>query len=232
MKLSTIVVFLHVSVTGISQNSSSPTVIGEMRNVMWKGQLAGNIYLDTLKDKQNLYGLGPLEYLAGEIMILNGNSYISTVVSSSEMKVVESFDVKAPFFGYVYISKWKSNSLPDSIQSINQLEQYLTVTTKNISQPYFFRIKGEVETATIHIVNLPKGTKVSSPTEAHEGQTNYTLKKEEVEILGFYSQKHKAIFTHHDTFLHMHLISSDLMKMGHLDDVKFKKGSLTLYLPQ
>lgn len=72
---------------------------------------------------------------------------------------------------------------------------------------------------------------VSSPDEAHQGQKNYTLYNEQSEIIGFFSTEHKAIFTHHDTYLHMHLITADRQKMGHLDDVRFKKGTMMLYLP-
>jgi acetolactate decarboxylase len=49
--------------------------------------------------------------------------------------------------------------------------------------------------------------------------------------IGFFSTEHKAIFTHHDTFLHMHLITTDRQKMGHLDEVFLKKGTIKLYLP-
>ena len=94
-----------------------------------------------------------------------------------------------------------------------------------------FRLTGTVETAKIHIVNLPKGSKVSSPDEAHKGQTDFPLTDEQAEIVGFFSTEHKAIFTHHDTYLHMHLITTDRQKMGHLDELLLKKGTVKLYLP-
>ena len=66
--------------------------------------------------------------------------------------------------------------------------------------------------------------------EAHQGQVNYTLTNENVEIVGFYSTKHQGIFTHHDSFLHMHLITTDEQKMGHLDAVQLKE--MKLFLPK
>lgn len=213
------------------QTSGDVKIVGEMKNVMWKGQLSGSINLDTLTNKTHLYGLGPVEYLRGEILIVDGKSYKSTVVSGKTMKVEETYDLKAPFFGYAVISKWTEHELPDSVQSIPQLETYLVQTTKNAPRPFMFKLTGTVEQATIHVVNLPEGSKVSSPDEAHEGQKNYDLKNEQSEIIGFFSTEHKAIFTHHDTFLHMHLITKDRLKMGHLDKVVFKKGMVKLYLP-
>ena len=82
----------------------------------------------------------------------------------------------------------------------------------------------------IHVQNLPEGTKVSSPEEAHQGQTNFTLKNEQVEIVGFFSTEHQGIFTHHDSYLHMHLLTTDESKMGHLDQVE--STEMKLYLPR
>jgi len=48
------------------ENQSIIQVVGAMKNVMWKGELGGTISLDTIKDKNGLYGLGPVEYLTGE----------------------------------------------------------------------------------------------------------------------------------------------------------------------
>lgn len=217
--------------TKAQQTTNEVKIVGQMKNVMWKGQLYGNINLDTIANKTNLYGLGPVEYLAGEILIINGKSYKSTVVSDSTMKVEETYVIKAPFFGYANISKWTEQTLPESIQTIQQLEQYLDKVTKSSPRPFMFKLSGTVEQATIHIVNLPKGSKVSSPDEAHKGQKNYELQNEQAVIIGFFSTEHKAIFTHHDTFLHMHLMTTDKQKMGHLDKVLFKKGAMKLYLP-
>ena len=236
MKLSKIligftVLLLTKNYTTAQQADSGVKIIGAMKNVMWNGQLYGNIYLDTIADKQHLYGLGPVEYLSGELLIFDGSSYKSTVLSEMTMKVEETYKVQAPFFGYANIDKWDEQRLPDSVQSMKQLEVYLDRTTRSARRPFMFKIAGTVDEATIHIVNLPQGTIVKSPNDAHLGQTNFSLTDEEVDILGFFSTDHKAVFTHHDTYLHMHLITSDRKKMGHLDYVFFKKGTIKLFLP-
>lgn len=236
MKLLTALVglfILSISIdsTKAQQSTNEVKIVGQMKNVMWKGQLYGTIHLDTISNKKNLYGLGPVEYLAGEIMIFDGQSYQSTVISDSTMKIEETFDIKAPFFAYANISQWTEHTLPDSIQTIPQLETYLDQLTKNSPRPFMFKLSGEVAHAAIHVVNLPKGAKVSSPEEAHRGQKNYVIQNEEVDIVGFFSTEHKAIFTHHDTFLHMHLMTKDKQKMGHLDDVLLKANTIKIYLP-
>ena len=227
-----LVILLLTTYSTIAQQVNNKVkIVGQMKDVMWKGQLFGNISLDTIKNKDHLYGLGPVEYLTGEILIIDGKSYKSTVVTDTTMKVEENYKLKAPFFAYANITKWREQTLPDSIQTIQQLEQYLDRTTKSAPCPFIFKLKGPVEEARVHIVSLPKGSKVNSPDEAHKGQRNYKLTNEFADIVGFFSTEHKTIFTQHDTFLHLHLITADKQKMGHLDEVIFKKGMMTLYLP-
>lgn len=216
----------------VPQTNNEVKIVGEMKNVMWKGQLYGSIDLDTITNKTNLFALGPVENLSGEIVIIDGKSYKSTVASDSTMIVEETYHIKAPFFGYANISKWTEQTLPYSIETIQQFETYLDKVTKNAPRPFMFKLTGIIDQATIHIVNLPKGSKVSSPDEAHKGQVNYELNNEQSVLIGFFSTEHKSIFTHHDTYVHMHLMTTDLQKMGHLDEVLFKKGTMKLFLPK
>ena len=227
--LTGIALFFLSNTSKVKTANNDIKIVGAMKNVMWKGQLYGTIDLDTIANKKHLYGFGPVEYLSGELLIVDGKSYKSTVINETIMKVEETYKVKAPFFAYVNIENWAVQKLPDSIQTNQQLETYLNDISKTAKRPFMFKIKGTVESASIHIVNLPKGSKVSSPEEAHKGQTNYHLQNEPSEIIGFFSTEHKAIFTHHDTFLHMHLITNDESKIGHIDEVVFKKGTMKLY---
>ena len=228
-----IVTFSFLKLSCFAQSASNDViVVGAMRNVMWKGQLQGSVAIDTLIPKKNLYGFGPLENLFGELLIIDGHSYQSRVTKNGSMNVVESFHAKAPFFAYAHIENWKEQPLPDSILDLNQLENYLIKISTSTKQPFLFKLEGDVDSAVIHLVNLAPGSTVHSPNDAHKGQQTFTLQNSPVEIIGFFSTAHKAIFTHHDTFLHMHLITKDRKKMGHLDVAHFKQNAIKLYLPQ
>ena len=205
-------------------------IIGAMKNVMWKGELGSSIDLDTILDKNGLYGLGPVSHLTGELLINNGKSYVSKVTSDSTMTVEKTFNASAPFFVYGNVTEWDKMELPANIKTIQDLEKYIDNKTTEFKRPFTFKLIGQVSSAIIHIQNLPEGTKVSSPAEAHEGQTNYNIENEDTEIIGFFSTEHKGVFTHHDSFLHMHLITKDESKMGHLD--KLEIGEMKLYLPK
>lgn len=205
-------------------------VVGAMKNVMWKGELGSSINLDTISNKKGLYGLGPESFLTGELLVNDGKAYVSRVNSDSTMAIKKTFDVSAPFFVYANVNEWEEIELPASIKTIQDLEKFIDDKTLEFKRPFTYKLSGSVANAIIHIQNLPEGTRVSSPDEAHQGETKYALKNKNVEIVGFFSTKHKGVFTHHDSFLHMHLITEDENKMGHLDELKIDR--MKLHLPK
>lgn len=236
--LACLFISLSISCSSEQQQTADTTspisdvkITGAMRNVMHKGELAGTITLDTISKKAGLYGLGPVEYLRGELLILDGKSYVATVQADSSMKVVENFAVKAPFFVYANQQAWNTVALPESVQTLQKLETFMNKVAAQMTAPFVFKLSGRIEQAVIHVQNLPAGTTVSSPAEAHQGQVNYPLSGQAVDILGFYSTKHKGVFTHHDSNMHLHLITTDRQQMGHLDELDFKPGGMKLFLP-
>lgn len=204
-------------------------VVGEMRNVMWKGELGPSVELDTISERRGLYGLGPLTELKGELLIVDGTSYVSTVLADSTPAVEKSFEVSAPFFVYAHVKEWTEEELPAHVTSISDLEKYIDGKTKDFERPFAFKLTGKVSNAVYHIQNLPDGAKVSSPEEAHQGQVKYPLENVESIIVGFFSTEHQGVFTHHDTFLHMHIITGDEKHMGHIDELEIDR--MKLHLP-
>lgn len=216
--------------TDMSGTYENVKVVGAMKNVMWKGELAATIDLDTISHKKGLYGIGPESFLTGELLIKDGEIFVSRVTSDTTMGVSKTYTGSAPFFVYAHVDEWKETALPNNTINIPELEKFINEVTLGEKRPFTFKLIGKVSKARIHVQNVPKGTKVTSPDEAHQGQTDYTIKKENVEIIGFFSTEHKGIFTHHDSFLHMHLITEDETQMGHLDELEIE--DMKLYLPK
>lgn len=222
----------HNSSSSANESGDTPgiQIAGAMRNVMWKGELNGIIQLDTINPRAGLYGLGPLSHLRGELVINDGQVYISKVGSDSSMQVILSDTASAPFFVYGWVTEWDTIQLPPEIKNIRQLEEFVDEQTQTKQRPFPFKLHGRVNQAGIHVQNLPLGTPVSSPQEAHSGQVGYDLQDTAATIIGFFSTEHQGVFTHHDTYLHLHLLTADKQMMGHLDRVEM--GSMQLLLPK
>ena len=210
---------LFVSCDNLHQ-SSSIEVVGQMRDVMWKGDLVGKISTDSL-NRPNAYGLGPIEYLKGEVLLFEGQTFISKVIDSVAHQVTQVNSIKAPFF--VYSKESNLNAIPvvPSELSLKSTEELIDSLYFDYDKPLLIRIDGVFKDITVHIAKLPEGSSVSSPDQAHKGLTQYSYKNLSGSIVGFFSRKHKAIFTHHDSFLHAHFISDDRNVMGHVDSVLF-----------
>lgn len=231
LKLLFTFVFCLGTYISVMAQQTVPMVVGEMRDVMWKGKLKGVIKTDTLSGKAGLYGLGPVEYLKGEILILEGVTYVSGVIDNTAMRVRTNSPVSAPFFAYANIPEWSEVNLPSPVKDLSGLEQFLDEQYSSVDIPFFFKLEGVIDSAEIHIVNLPEGHKVTNPGEAHQGQVNYPVASGHSTLLGFFSRKHKAIFTHHDTFIHIHLITADKASMGHLEKIGFRANNMKLFIP-
>ncbi len=219
-------VFFLVSCTK-STSTSSVKVVGEMRDVMWKGDLKGKIATDSLNSKET-YGLGPIEFLKGEILLFEGQTFVSKVVDSISHEVTKIPSAMAPFFVYSLNSELKIVQFSPENYSLKGIEEHINSVYKDYDQPLLIRIDGEFNSMKLHSVNLPDGQEVSSPDEAHQGLTQYDFKNISGSLIGFFSRNHKAVFTHHDSFFHAHFISDDREVLGHIDKTNFNSSKVTM----
>lgn len=225
-----VLALILISCNTTNSENGKVYVTGAIKNVMQKGDLSNHIQLDTLNTK-HLYGLGPFNELQGELLVNDGIVYVSkTTTDSTIMKVTKKPDAAAPFLVYSTVDKWKSMKLPKQVKTLEQLEFYLGVQYEKIKHPFAFKLTGKINNATIHVQNLKPGTVVHSKADAHKGQVSYTVAMQNATIIGFYSKEHQTIFTHHNAFTHMHMITENEEFMGHLEEVNLT--DMTLYIPE
>lgn len=220
---------LLVSCSKINNVKHEVKSVSAMKNVMKNGELYSKIKIDTLLPQKGLYGLGPLENLAGEITIIDGTTYVSTIGENQQINVEINNNVGAPFFVYGLSKEFVSVELPEDVVSLKTLDLFLKEHHDSDSA-FIFKLEGEILSSKIHVQNLKPNSIVSSPEEAHKGQVNLELNSISAEILGFYSNSAHGIFTHHDTNIHTHLITEDKKYMGHCDELQFKPEQVKLYI--
>lgn len=215
-----------LSVTCVAQNG--PVVAtGAMRNTMFNGQLAGLIQLDSTA-KPGTYGIGPVEFIHGELMLWDGHVYRSTAQGDSAMLVEERPESKAPFFVHQVVKEWTEVALPDSVTDLPTLDAFLTARYASVGEPFAFKLMGTVSEVHAHIVDVSPGTVINGPDDAHRENKHFTLRERTMDLLGFFSTRHKAVFTHHDTNIHVHAITAERNWMGHVERLRFLPGRLTL----
>ncbi|MFY0603670.1 MAG: acetolactate decarboxylase [Flavobacteriaceae bacterium] len=204
---------------------------GALRTMM-SGDLSKTIDLNTLSQKKYLYALGAFEGLQGEIQIFEGVSH-SSKVKDSTVAIVNEIEGSASLLVYTEVEKWVENSL-FNFASKTDLESLLMNEAKKVGldteKPFPFILEGKISELQWHVINWNPKDSVHTHKKHQESGLNGMITNESVRILGFYSNKHKAIFTHHSSNVHMHFTSKDQSLAGHVDDLKIK-DSIILKLP-
>ena len=197
---------------------------GALRTIM-SGNIQAVISLDSLSNKKHLYALGAVEKLKGEIQIFDGKPRNSFVVDSS-LQIKDSYKLKAALLVYAEVEEWETFQI-ENITTKSDLEEKIFETAKsqeiNIERPFPFLLEGNVSSLDWHVINWKEDDTIHNHKKHTESGLNGTLSNTEVEIIGFYSTKHKAVFTHHTTNMHMHFKTDGISIAGHVDDLLFKR---------
>jgi len=240
MKKSTyifLLVFLTITLASCRDNREKNVSVevkhsGALRTIM-SGNIEPVINLDTLSKKIHLYALGAVDNLKGEIQIFDSKPINSFVVDSS-LQIKDSYSLKGSLLVYAEVEEWDSFQIENSKTKSDLEEQIFEVATNigiNTEKPFPFLLEGTVASVDWHVINWKDGDTIHSHIKHKESGLNGRLQNTKVEILGFYSTKHKAIFTHHTTNMHMHFKTDDNTIAGHIDDLSLNQ-KITLKLPK
>jgi acetolactate decarboxylase len=218
----------------VSERDTDYTVkwVGAQRDVL-QGDISGHVTLISLSHLQHLYALGPVERLQGEVSIFESVPTISRITDSA-IRVDTGFEVSACFLVYAQVNAWRRVTIPIAIGEEATLESYIVKTASelriHISQPFLFLINATTERATFHVLDKRDGLPHSA--ELHEkAKVRFVLQREPVEVIGFYSNRHRGIFTPSDANIHMHVRSANGQMSGHLEKIQLERGA-TLAVPR
>jgi acetolactate decarboxylase len=195
--------------------------VGEQRSVVRDGDLTGRVDLSGLANRPNLFALGPLEGLKGEVTVWDGKAWLArwhagTVVTTQEFKG------KACFLVYTQVPKWTERILSARLDKPEDLEANILAQAQKANiptdRPFPFVLRGMAQKVKLHVVN--KTDNAPHNLEEHDKvKMLVVLEGREVDVIGFYSEKHAGVFTHHDSYVHMHVLTADRKVSGHVDQL-------------
>jgi acetolactate decarboxylase len=202
---------------------------GALKNIMHKGDVSANSNLADFENTEHFYALGALENLKGEIQIFDSRPF-NTLVIDSALTFDNSFNKKATLLVYASVRKWKSITIPDSVISYEQFENYIAHAAKAnhlpIDEPFPFLLEGNTQSFDWHVIDWKDGDTEHSHEKHINSGLNGVAENSQVEMLGFYSDSHHAIFTHHTTNMHIHVKTVDNKIAGHVDDLTLGEGMI------
>lgn len=201
---------------------------------MGKSGFAPTISLDSLQKYKGLIALGPLGKMQGEITALDGVPYAGIVTTEGKGSIQTDWQVDAPFLVYANVEEWEEIAIQGQVNSIQELEKLIESTLisngVDLLKPLPFRIVGKFDQMTTHVVT-PRSADIPGYVEGRN-QANYDHQSQSGELIGFYSQEGQRIYTHHDSFMHVHFLSAAKDYAGHLDKFESAMDGFKLLVPK
>jgi acetolactate decarboxylase len=211
---------------------------GAMRKIHQDKQVDASILIDTIKAK-NLYALGPVENLRGEIIIWNNNAFVAALTEDGQPYVQKNVkNLKAIFLVYADVDQWDTILLRETqINSIADLETLISRAAHNqnidTSIAFPFQIYARASNGHGHIMFKDTSATEITTEVLEKARTENSFTDQYIQMLGFYSQHHQSIFTHHNTYLHIHYRLRNKYQAGHLEHLKLDPDyPIKLLLPK
>jgi len=177
-----------------------------------EGVYSGSVRSSVLLEHGD-FGLGTFEDLDGEMVILDGEIYqIAETVSH------RSDDFLVPFAAITHFRSTTSFAI-DNVATLKDLE--LACDQQRISENLFYalRLDGIFETIHARAVHaVPPNTRL---LDAAKTQLEFHFKNLEGTLVGFWSPRYSSSFS--VPGYHLHFISKDRTKGGHLLDCSARK---------
>lgn len=210
-------------------------VHGALRAMFHQGQTGTVATLDTLTPNPNLYAVGALTELSGEITIIGGETYLSysQADGTARCEVSKQSDAGATLLVSTEVEKWVNIATPHAIAWKDfdlAIAKLASAASLDLEGRFPFMLEGEFENLQWHVID---GKRLTSGGTSHEDHlaASVQTKRDRVKakLIGFYSPRDKTIFTHHDSTTHVHCVVDAPLATGHVDHVIIPAGTLVSF---
>ncbi len=219
--------------------------VGAQKDIFVTGKAASVVSLEDFTGRKNLYAVGPIDGLDGEITIFDSKPYISKV-HGSDFVMDDTLKHGAFFLVWTEQANWHNVSVPATIRGYVDLQQFVKAQAQalgiDVTKPFPFLLSGTPAEIKWHInVDRTEGKPITKELFAKSKQP-FITRNEPVDIVGFYSEHHAGVFfpSSNPAFMegsgvqnaiHIHLVSKTSKAAGHIDNITLGEGMM-LRLPE
>ena len=184
------------------------------------GDLSGKVPLQQFSERENIYAVGPVAELDGEITAIDGKFHIARV-RHGEIKTDSDLSTTASFLVWSEVSAWKQPvALSEKVGNHAQLEKRIeSLAAKegvDTTKPFPFIIEGMVESVDYHVLVPKKPHQADS--DHRDRAKKFSSKGVAAKVIGFFSKNHEGVFTHKGSAAHLHILESNGCS-GHVDEI-------------
>jgi len=223
------------------------TAHGNFRHMVHMGDTSGKVAIDTLEVPQS-WGVGALAGLKGEVVILDGRVLVSRGDDPQAQLEPPAAGEEAVILAYGQVAAWQSVTLPHEMTPA-QLAMFIghqgTGLGLDLEAGFPLRLQGSFPALVWHVVTgeapaQGHGGAQGHGTQGHgamqgghantrSGMTVFDEAGATGEIVGVYTGAAlEGIASHPGERLHLHFVSQDGKRSGHVDEVVFPAGTVLL----
>lgn len=209
-------------------------VFGTMHEVMMQGATQGRVELAPLQGDPQLVGVGALEGLAGEVVLLDGVAWCTRAgkLGALETHAGAEKGVRATLLATARVEHWISLPVPAGLAA-SGIEGFVAQAAREHglahTQTFPFLITGSFTNVRAHVLNGRCPWAGSGPPETEPVRRLLPLAAGR--LVGFYTELPPGTITHVGEKTHVHLLVKEGESLvAHVDELQIAPGAL-LQLP-
>lgn len=204
---------------------------GSAREMMHRQDHAVKVRLKDVLSKDNVYAIGAVTGLKGEISVVNGKALVSIGTRTGQEPLVGSpSDVGATLLVSAVVTSWLEIDIEKDLDG-KELRQFILDTAKehglSTDQPFPYMIDGKLRNYSMHTlagVNPKFGGHGSGQQMAE--QFDQSGEMISGKVLGFYSAHSlSGVISHPGEFFHDHFVGKGDEFTSHLESFEIARGS-------
>jgi len=209
-------------------------VYGTMHAVMMEGKTEGRVELAPLQGDARLVGIGALEGLAGEVVLLDG---VAWCTRSGELGTLETHagaekGAKATLLATAHVSQWFTLAVPADLP-FSGIEAFVASSAREHglahTETFPFLIEGSFHDVRAHVLHGSCPYMGKSPPGTEPVRRVLPIAKGR--LVGFYTELAPGTLTHTGEKTHVHLLVKEGESIvAHVDELTIDAGAV-LKLP-
>jgi acetolactate decarboxylase len=212
-------------------------VHGALRAMFHEGQTGAMVTLDTLLPNPDLYAVGALADLSGEVTVVGGKAYLSYPQEADATRTETPLRTNAAATLLVSseVPDWRG-VVTDRAIRFEELDQEIAkiaaAAGMNLDERFPFLMEGNVVDLQWHVID---GRRLTAGGASHQDHlaaaAKVRLDRGWATLVGFYSETDQGIFTHMGSKTHIHCALDEPVSTGHVDHVTIPVGT-TIKFPE
>ncbi|MBC8426973.1 hypothetical protein H8E07_22900 [bacterium] len=206
-------------------------VHGALRAMFHEGQTGTMVTLDTMLPNPDLYAVGALADLSGEITIIGGKTYLSYPEGEEDTRteLTPETNAGAALLVATEVSAW-CDIVTETAIRFEDLDEAIgklaAAAGMNLDARFPFLMAGDFEDLQWHVID---GSRLVAGGTSHQDHlaaaAKAKLDRAAASLVGFYSAGDQGVFTHMGSMTHIHCVLEEPLATGHVDHVVIPAGT-------